>query len=190
MKKRISTFLFNLTLLCGGQAAAQEWVISAGIETHQSEFDTLDPVIDASQPTDQGLYFSSAIRKSFGSSQKHKLGFALDLSGVNGDRMTGFRALDYQYQLIERWRLGGFFGVASVDSGLPQNGYYLGLNTTFFPSASKNWSLNLELSHGNGLGRDRREEAFDDPACGDDCRQPDIFLDFYRAAFTFSYYFK
>lgn len=184
--------IFFLTLaataaLCGlNQACAQEWVISAGIETHRAEFNTLDPVIDSSNPTSQGLYLSTALRKTFGASQKHKLGFGLDISEVNNDRMTGFRALDYQYQWLKNIRIGAFFGVASLDSGLPQNGYYTGVNTTYFPSAAQNWSLSVELSHGNGLGRDRVAEL-GDPLCR--CRQNDIFLDFYRAAFKFDYYF-
>ena len=98
--------------------------------------------------------------------------------------MIGLRALDYERAIGKHVRIGGFFGAASVDTGKPQTGYYMGLNASY-RMLNDRLGLVFEIKHGNGLARDRIEG--DPPPSVED--RPDVFMDFVSTGLKLSWTF-
>lgn len=96
--------------------------------------------------------------------------------------MLALRALDYEYELNEAMRIGAFFGAATLDTGLPQNGYYTGVNASYLNIIDK-LDLVVEARYGSGLARDRKLAS--DPS-GD---RTDMFLDFTSIALSLRWNF-
>lgn len=159
-----------------------EKFVNFGINVHKVSFFTGDPEIDTSTESDVGYHFGVGFRNQYGSSQRHYLGAVVESEEILGDFLIGFRPIDYQYQLHPKIRLGTFFGVAQLDTGAAQTGYYLGGTITvmgFFNSLD----LVADLRYADGLGRDR---LLDEDPQGE---KPDMFLDFVALAFYLNWRF-
>jgi len=106
--------------------------------------------------------------------ERHYFGMGVDIVDTNSGTLIGLRPVNYYYQLHPRIRVGAFFGAATLDNTLPSIGYYLGVTAT-----SKNLlgplDVHLGITHGNGLGRDKKAalNEIDDP---DLTTRPDFFL--------------
>lgn len=135
------------------------------------------------RPESTGYHLAIGLHKPFGESQRHWFGVALDYDDILESSLLGYRALDYLYQPNDNWRLGAFFGAASLDSGLPQNGYYTGASLSRLNAWSQPFDAILELRFASGLARDRRLPG--DPQS----TSPDIFLNYVSVALGFNYRF-
>ncbi len=166
-------------------AQAVEFRASAGYQTHNADWLTLDPEFDNQDLSDSGYFFGLSLKNRVGKNKNHVIGAGIDFDSILDERVIGYRAIDYQYLINENYRLGGFFGAATIDTGLPQNGYYMGVNGSYF--LNKNISITMELRHGNGLARDRAFE--NDPRNDTDINRPDIFLDYTAAGIQFDWHF-
>ncbi len=144
----------------------------------QSEANFLVSIEDS---TDIGLQIGAKIRSPFTQNKLHFIGTGLDIANIEGQRLLGFRALDYQWQFDEQYRLGLFFGAASLDTGAPQNGYYYGFSMTM-TNFYENLTINLEMSRADGLARDR---IVSDPAG----TEVDIFLDVFMSSINVAWQF-
>ncbi|SMF59516.1 hypothetical protein SAMN02745866_03836 [Alteromonadaceae bacterium Bs31] len=164
---------------------AYEMHLGAGLNYYSVKYLTGDAQIDSTRETGSAYHFSWGLRNSFGESKRHFIGAGLDIDDIAGKRVLGLKAIDYQYALTDSFRLGAFIGAASMDSGLPQNGYYYGASGTLLELLGT-FDLIAEFRYGSGLARDRiLEDDPDDPILG----RPDIFNNYYSAALSLSYRF-
>jgi len=173
---KITSMLFGASLtILSAESTAAEFFVNMGFSHLATE--TLISTVEAEtlSESSSGYQFGGGIRTAQGSQNQHIFGFGIDVTRVLGDSMVGVRALDYQYQINSQWRVGGFFGAATLDSGLPQNGYYGGINTSWLEQVL-GADIMLEIRRGDGLARDRLL-ASDPPGY-----RPDIFLDFTGAS--------
>ena len=175
-------------LLASSPVTAREWesFVSVGYNTHTAEFVFEDGSTVALSVDDSGYHLGVGIRSFYGKNKNHLFGFAIDIDEIAGDQVIGYRALDYQYLLTDNWRFGGFFGAASIDTGLPQNGFYFGLNTTWV-NLFNVFDVVLEYREGDGLARDRFVDELGDPQ--GEPGFPDIFLDYSSFAVKLQYSF-
>ena len=184
--KYIATGLLSATLLLlNFSAAASEISVHLGLQAYEVTYETDDETIDNTKPTDNGLYGAIAFHNSIGKSGRHWLGAAIDVTELLDDTVIGFRALDYQWRFSERMHTGAFLGAASLDSGLPQNGYYFGAHAGYFILPSK-LSARFELQHGEVLARDKL--LTDDPGQGPENR-PDTFLSYTSSSLQLAWHF-
>ncbi len=135
------------------------------------------------KPESTGYHLAVGIHKPLGQSQRHWFGVALDYDDILDSSLLGYRALDYLYQPNDSWRVGAFFGAASLDSGLPQNGYYTGASLSRLNAWNQPVDAILEVRFASGLARDRRLPG--DPQS----TSPDIFLDYVSVALGLNYRF-
>lgn len=176
MKNIFLILAVNLPFAFISKADAYEPVFTLGYQHHEAtiNYELLDRDF-----SDNGYYFGFSVRSAYGRDGKHLFGFGIDAMQIAGDRLIGYRALDYMYRVDNQWRLGVFFGAATLDSGLPQNGLYTGASVSRL-NLIGNIDGMVSLNFGDGLARDR---AFESDFIGMDNR-PDIFLHF--AAITTS----
>ncbi len=162
-----------------------EKVLSIGYQAHDAEWETGDLEFDNQDYSGSDYHFGFRLYNVF--KTKHKLGLGLDFEKILSENLIGYRALDYQYEVTERVHAGAFFGAATIETGLPQNGYYYGVNSSLFIFSNK-LALHYELKVGDGLARDRLLDS--DPE-GDDpeIERPDIFLDFTSHTLSARWYF-
>lgn len=159
---------------------AYEKVLSGGVQTHSADWETGDASFDSQDFNDTSYHFGFRLYNAI--NPKHMLGVGLDYDEILSENLIGYRAIDYQYIFSERYRVGAFFGAASLDTGLPQNGYYYGVNALTFISSNR-LALQYELKVGDGLARDRLLES--DP----EGEKPDIFLDFIAHTLALQWHF-
>jgi len=152
--------------------AAAEFNIALGSQHHKATMDSGDPVVDATKYSDSGYHLEFGIKNRYGRSGKNLFGAGIDVDDILGKTLVGLRALDYQRILFPHLRVGGFIGAASFDSGLPQNGYYLGMNIQYTDIVIKGLDIGAEYRYGRNLARDRLRSS--DPQGP----RPDIFMDF------------
>lgn len=115
---------------------------------------------------------------------RHSIGVGIDVMDLQGSTLVGYRAINYYYQLTRWIRVGAFFGAASLDNKLPQNGYYSGVNLNI-TNIFENLDVVAGINHGNGLARDKNlvpEENL--PG-----RRPDFFINFYSTFIGLQYRF-
>jgi len=165
-------------------SAAYETFVELGINTHSGKYNTQVASIDDHRESGNGVHLAVGIMRNFGQSKKHWLGTGLDFDRMLGSRMTGFRAINYNYQLGKRARVGAYIGAASLDSGLPQNGYYRGANLTW-QNLFANTDIALDARYASGLARDRLLESDPHPVT----RQPDIFVDIFSTSLSLKWRF-
>ncbi|WP_045855505.1 hypothetical protein [Teredinibacter purpureus] len=147
---------------------ATEIQIGIGLTQNNIQSDTENELVDRGTENGSSEAISFAVRNQY--KEKHLLGAGIDYSNINGDRYLGIRAIDYQYVILEHTRVGAFIGAASINSGLPQNGYYLGFHVTQ-TNIFNFFDAGIELRYGSGLARDRLLST--DPQG----EKPDMFLD-------------
>jgi len=180
--KTISAILLLLVHL---PAWSYEPYINLGINAYSVRYQTGDSAIDSEREEGSGYQLGIGIRNVFGESKKHFIGAGLDVTDIADQQLIAFRAIDYQYQIHSRLRLGCFAGAASLDSDLPQNGYYYGGNLVL-TDVLAGFDILAELRYGSGLARDRiLDDDPEDPVFG----RPDIFASFYSTALTVNYRF-
>jgi len=163
-------------------AQAYEPHLELGYQYHEAVFDTANEVVDAENKSGNGYHIGLGVHNLYGENKRHLFGFGIDVDEILEDTLIGLRAVDYAYQLNDRWRLGGFFGAATLDTGLPQNGYYMGANIRYLELVS-HLDLVLEFRFASGLARDRRLPS--DPVAS----RSDIFVDVFGLAAAFSWRF-
>jgi hypothetical protein len=165
---------------------AAEFSLSAGLQNHSGNWETLNTEFDAQDHSGSGYHLGFSLKNRFGKTGKNYFGVGVDIDDILDSQLIGYRALDYQRVLSSNFRIGGFFGAASIDTGLPQNGYYLGGNIGYYMLNNK-LGFTFEIRHGNGLSRDRK--LADDPQSTADEKRPDIFLDYVASALQVSWTF-
>lgn len=172
VKKLLVLSALVTTLGASTAATAYEPYVNIGVNYHMGKYHIGVPEIDNNREYGTDYHLGLGIRNYFGASKNHLLGAGIDLDKALGKRIIGYRAVDYQYQFNSKIRSGLFLGAASLDSGLPQNGYYVGLNASWL-KAFAGIDLSVELRQANGLSRDRLLDSDVRPPNG----KPDIFLD-------------
>ena len=163
---------------------AAEVNVSVGASNHELSFETGDAEIDSIDISDTGTHLGFGLKNQYGEHGQHFFGVGIDIDKIDGDQLIGYRALDYQFAFNQHIRAGAFFGAASLDTGLPQNGYYTGLNLSY-QGIFDHLGITFELRHGNGLERDKK--LADDPARENDKEY--MFLDFTATAVQVSWTF-
>lgn len=181
----MNRFILISCLIFSAATHAVEFSVGAGYQSHDASWKTDNPAFDNRDFSDSGYYFSLGLKNEVGKNNKHLIGVGIDASEILNEQIIGYRAIDYQYAVNDSIRLGGFFGAASIDTGLPQNGYYMGANASYFVTESL--SIGAELRHGNGLARDRQEQLGDPVSETEDV--PDIFLDFTAFGLQLNWHF-
>jgi len=163
---------------------AAEPYFKAGWSAYSIRNFTGNPTLDSERAKGNGFHLGAGVRKKFGGD--HYIGAGIDLDSIAGQHMAGYRAIDYQYQLSKLIVIGSFFGAASLDSGLPQNGYYTGINLSYTPSV-QNLGLVFEIRYASGLARDKLLDT--DPQNLTDEYIPDIFADITSGALLLNWRF-
>ena len=169
---RLSLMAFGV--IFSASAAAYEKVFSVGYQNHDATWQTENADFDNQDFSDASYHFGFRFYNAVG--EKHLFGVGIDYDEVLSQTIVGYRALEYQYRLNSKLHMGAFFGAASIDTGLPQNGYYFGLNASFFVVPDK-LAVQYEYKSGDGLARDRVSSDPQDTNLEDGIR-PDIFLDY------------
>jgi len=82
-----------------------------------------------------------------------ELGVRIDFDELAGHSLISMRAVDYRYQLTKHVAMGGFFGVARYEVGLPAYGWNLGAGLSYV-GILKNWDLCFEGVQYAKLSRD------------------------------------
>ncbi|TVZ37928.1 hypothetical protein P886_2275 [Alteromonadaceae bacterium 2753L.S.0a.02] len=182
MVKTLKILFFSYAFVCAIPAQAAEYFLNLGTLAYRVKYLVGNEAIDNQRYNGNAITASVGIRNLMGSRQQHALGFGVDTYEVDNQRLIGLRAIDYQYQFNSWLRAGAFIGAATLDSGLPQNGYYLGVNFSVL-KILYNTDVLFEYRNGNGLARDRLLK--DDP----EGVKPDIFADFNVAAIALNWRF-
>lgn len=175
--------VFTVLLVITISSSAYETQLSLGWKSYSATQLTGDSTIDNQDENGNSYLAGIALHNRYGKSEKHRLGTGVEFSRALNSTITGFRAVDYRYHLNQALSIGGFIGAASLDSGLPQNGYFAGF--------SGNWQfrnspigLGIEYRRADGLARDRLLK--DDP----EGEKPDVFVDIDSFALKLNWTFK
>ncbi|MFL0809464.1 MAG: hypothetical protein K6L76_03530 [Agarilytica sp.] len=169
----IKRYLKKLIFCCAFfsiPALAYETQLSLGWQTFSAKQLTGDSSIDSQKENGSSALIGFTIHNRNGNNERHHLGAGIEISEVLDTTLTGFRAIDYRYHLNQSLSYGLFLGAASLDSGLPQNGYFAGISGHWQISNGP-FGLGFEFRRAEGLGRDRLLD--DDP----EGEKPDIFID-------------
>jgi hypothetical protein len=172
--------------LLATHAHAVEFSLSAGLQSHSGNWETSNTEFDAQDYSGSGYHLGFSLKNQYGKTGKNFLGVGVDIDEILDDQVIGYRAIDYQRALSSNFRIGGFFGAASIDTGLPQNGYYMGGNISYYMLNNK-LGFTFEVRYGSGLSRDRK--LADDPQNTTGDNRPDIFLDYVASALQVSWTF-
>lgn len=181
MVKPNPLFFIVLLSVYANSANSEEYFFNAGLISYQADYLYGNPQIDNADHSARTLKLGLGIRNTYGNHKKQKVGFGVDYFQLEDQTLIGFRALDYQYQIHKNLQAGFYVGAATLDSGLPQNGYYAGISTSLL-NLLPTTDILFEVSYGSGLARDRR--PFDPP--GD---KLDIFIDFVALGLSLNWHF-
>lgn len=176
MVNKLQIFVLGSLLLLTADVGAAELSLGVGATAYQTDYLTGNAEFDSADHDGTDIKATFAIHNVYGEYQHHKVGVGLDYFNVNDQRLIGYRALDYRYQVSRHFQGGLFLGAASLDSGIPQNGYYGGVNLGLL-DAVFDTDIVFEINIGSGLARDRTSK--DVPG-----EKPDIFLDFVASSIT------
>jgi hypothetical protein len=102
--------------------------------------------------------------------ERGDIGVRLELDVLDSDLLLAVRALDYRYNLSDRFAIGAFIGAARLDLATPAYGYYLGGGVQF-KEIMPRWDLSLDLRFADKIARDNILPS--DPQGG----RPDNFYD-------------
>lgn len=166
----VRTAFILFLMLIGANVAAVERYVNFGIQSHSASYDLDNSEVVFENASGSDYSLGVGMLNQFGKTGRHFLGFGLDIQNVLDDRLLGVRALDYQYQAMQKLRIGVFIGAATIDTGASQNGYYAGANVAWQDFMPK-LDLVLEIRRADGLARDTL--ASDEL----DITRPDIFMD-------------
>jgi hypothetical protein len=166
----VRTSVFILFILLSANAFSVERYLSFGAQSHSVSYDLDNGEIVFENESGNDYSVGVGVHNQFGRTQRHFVGFGLDIQNVLDDRMFGLRALDYQYQVSQKLKIGAFIGAATVDTGASQNGYYTGANLTW-QNLLPRVDIVLEFRRADGLARDTL------PSDELDITRPDIFMD-------------
>lgn len=169
-------FLATTSSVYGGENK-----IGLGITAYQGNWNTGDRALNEENTDGTGIHVSLSVREVYG---RHEFGFGIDYDSIFDSRIIGLRALDYQRRFSQHFALGAFLGAATLDSGLPQNGYYLGVTGTRKNVFNKKVNVEFALRYGSGLARDKNLAS--DSQAG---QFRDIFLDFWASTIALSWSF-
>lgn len=182
MVKHSIKYLFcYATILCFN-ANAGEITLTIGADHTKTIFTEDDSNVIDENSKISSAHFGLRAKKVFGSKRLNLLGTGVDFGKVGGFNYVGYRAIDYERILGNQLKVGTFIGAASIDSGLPQNGYYYGANLSFNYPKTKALSTILEFRYGRGLARDRILDS--DP---EGKERPDMFVDFSTISIALSW---
>jgi len=135
---------------------------------------------DTVSRTETGVHLGLGARRSVG--ERSDLGVRVEADMLGSDLLLAFRALDYRYNISNRFALSAFLGAARLDLATPAYGFYLGGGGQWKDVIS-GWDLNLDLRLGDKVARDNLLPS--DPQGG----SPDNFHDIYGVTVYMSYRF-
>lgn len=175
--------IFIALLLRANQTLPYDTQLSLGWQNYSATQLTGDAAIDDQNEAGNSYIAGITLYNRYGKNEKHHIGTGIEFSEALDSTITGFRAIDYRYHLNQNISFGLFFGAASLDSGLPQNGYFAGISGHWQISNGP-LGLGVEYRRADGLARDRLLE--DDP----DGEKPDIFVDIDSVALKLNWTFR
>ena len=83
-------------------------------------------------------------------SDRNDIGVRVELDQVAGGELISVRAIDYRFRAFRKFAVGGFFGAARYDVGLPAYGYYWGAGVQYLdllPNLLPGWDLGVDFRH-------------------------------------------
>jgi len=106
---------------------------------------------DTVNRTESGLHLGVGARRSVG--ERSDLSVRLELDNLGSDLMLAVRALDYRYNVSEKFAVNAFLGVARLDLATPAYGFYVGAGVQWKEVLS-GWDLSLDLRWAERVARD------------------------------------
>ncbi len=167
--------IVSLSLLVSVTTQAIEGYVDIGVNYHSVSYDTRDQAFDANSQQGSSLHLGLGVLNQYGYSQRNYFGFGVEAHQLLGDNLIALRALNYQYQLYDRVRLGGYLGAVQLDSGASQTGFYFG-SDMIWQNVFANLDVSVGLRVSDKLQRDR---FFDDDPVDASGRRSDFFLRLY-----------
>ncbi len=98
-----------------------------------------------------GLHLGVGIRRRLDGGGD--IGVRLELDDVDSDTLLAVRALDYRFNVSDRFGIGAFAGVARLDLATPAYGYYVGAGVQL-KSLVRDWDLGIDFRYGDKIARD------------------------------------
>jgi hypothetical protein len=181
--------IFLLFIILPALKAQADFQFDIGYQYHDLQWETQNAEFDGLDMSGSDYHLGLYLRNRVGTSQKHMIGLGVNVDRLNDENLLGFRAIDYRYEVNQAIQVGAFVGAANLDSGFQQSGYYLGVNTAYYPS--KHVGINFEVNYGDTLARDRvlDSDPVGDPLEDGRANRPDIFLNFYSTSVSLSFRF-
>ncbi len=118
--------------------------------------------------TDSSLHLGIGVRREL--PRGGDIGVRLELDEVSSDALLAVRALDYRFNVSQRFGVGFFLGAARLDLATPAYGYYVG-GGLLIKGLAPRWDLGVDLRIGDKVARDNLLPT--DPQGG----SPDNFYD-------------
>jgi hypothetical protein len=87
-------------------------------------------------------------------SDRNDVGVRVELDQVEGGSLVSVRAIDYRFRAWRRLAVGGFFGAARYDIGLPAYGYYWGAGLQY-RDVLPGWDVGADFRHHDKFTRDK-----------------------------------
>ncbi|HVY66803.1 MAG TPA: hypothetical protein VHH11_18440 [Gammaproteobacteria bacterium] len=115
-----------------------------------------------------GLHVGVGVRRTL--SNGGDIGVRLEIDDLDSNTLLAIRALDYRFNLSQRFAVTAFAGVARLDLATPAYGYYLGGGVQF-KDLRPRWDLGIDVRYGDKIARDNLLPT--DPQGG----SPDNFYD-------------
>jgi hypothetical protein len=158
----------TLVVLCGLAAAPASAEVFVDIGANVSRIEADIATAGTVTSTESGLHVGIGFRR--GVRERGDIGVRLELDVLDSDLLLAVRALDYRYNLSDRFAIGAFIGAARLDLATPAYGYYLGGGVQF-KEIMPRWDLSLDLRFADKIARDNILPS--DPQGG----RPDNFYD-------------
>ena len=157
MLKAIVSRSFRKTLLASVGAAA---LFAAGVRAEPFvDLGVNGSRVDARIANTAGFVTSDSSGVHFGVGIRRRLdgggdiGVRLELDDVDSDMLLAVRALDYRFNVGDRFGVGAFAGVARLDLATPAYGYYLGAGVQL-KDLVRSWDLGIDFRYGDKIARD------------------------------------
>jgi hypothetical protein len=174
--------MMRTLLACAGltaMPASAEMFVDLGANASRVESLYGDSDVKVSR-SGTGLHLGFGVRRSV--AERSDLSFRLEVDSIDSDTMLAVRALDYRYNVSDRFAVNAFLGAARLDLATPAYGYYVGAGFQW-KEITEHWDLGFDLRYGDKVARDNLLPS--DPRGG----RPDNFHDVTGASLYLSYRF-
>jgi hypothetical protein len=175
--------IMRALIVCAGLTAlpaSAEMFVDLGVNASRVESLYGDSDVKVSR-SGTGIHLGLGVRRSV--AERSDLSFRLEVDDVDSDTMIAVRALDYRYNLSDRFAVNAFLGAARLNLATPAYGYYVGFGVQW-KEILEHWDLGLDLRYGDKVARDNLLPS--DPEAS---RRPDNFHDVTGASLYLSYRF-